>query len=429
MQITIQMNTLHLSNLVKLADNGFLGMDPDTLKALKGFAKPIGIGAGVGALGMGTADLLGNHDNEEEGDRVPNLLKSMALGGVLGAGGGSMYQGIKSFKQPNNPSLEDSIKSNRGKHWYSASPTLMGMTNPFYRHATALGAGGAVVGWGHNRLGYTALKDKKTLDGATFLGHAANDPALPSLMAAEETRLKAVYPHDPKAVTEGMKVFTTNQGPAARQKIQSEIGNLQNNARLNQHTLNTLAGAPGAAIRGKIHSPINPDANRIRNTYEEINTGNLVNHREPHQRIAAGLMNHTYKYSRTLWDYIFGNNAYMDPQGLSKMKVDADKMPWWERGLFEHNGNKVNKYTTRPNSLTMLAHARGAAPRMFQRGHIQKGLGVAAAIEGLGYLANRAGAQSDNLEAMKTPGYTQELLRAQELATPGYTKWLLQSKK
>ena len=105
MQIILQMNTLLLSNILEKNANWFTdkwdsvkkSLTPDPTTRIDKYIGPIGIGAGIGALGLGAADALGNHDDEEKNDRVPNLLKSMGLGAVLGGGGGAIYQAGKDF--------------------------------------------------------------------------------------------------------------------------------------------------------------------------------------------------------------------------------------------------------------------------------------------------------------------------------------------
>ncbi|CAK0744932.1 hypothetical protein CCP3SC5AM1_1260005 [Gammaproteobacteria bacterium] len=118
---------LPTSSIQKTADM----FSPAMASAFKQYAKPVGIGAGIGAAGMGLADALGPKDEEEQGagDRATSILKSMALGGALGGGLGGGYQAGKTLFG-HNPAEDAMAKMyGSGKDHYSWMEALKGVTN------------------------------------------------------------------------------------------------------------------------------------------------------------------------------------------------------------------------------------------------------------------------------------------------------------
>jgi hypothetical protein len=70
-------------------------MDQQTIDLLKGLGSSAGVGAGIGAVGMGAANLLSPEEHKKR-----SLLKSMLLGGALGGVTGGGMRAAKDYLDP-----------------------------------------------------------------------------------------------------------------------------------------------------------------------------------------------------------------------------------------------------------------------------------------------------------------------------------------
>ncbi len=147
------------SNIIKKA---LFGLNPSTLNTLKDYAKPVGIGAGIGAAGMAGADLLGDHENETPEEKHKSLLKSMLVGGALGGVGGAGYNSINKLveKNPGAPNKNDWSVIDALK-----APTLM----------PTLPAAG-MAGFG-SRAGFKAYDKLKGINQPSFEAAGIKDPS------------------------------------------------------------------------------------------------------------------------------------------------------------------------------------------------------------------------------------------------------------
>ncbi|NBQ69849.1 MAG: hypothetical protein EBU46_13920 [Nitrosomonadaceae bacterium] len=122
--------------------------NPENVEGLK----RVGIGAGVGAAGLGLADAFSNGDEESQGrsGKTKSVLKSMLLGGLLGGAGGAGVHALKHGLRPSTkaPNGEDWFKGAIPKG-YSQIRAAMGADAPEDRwRAERRGAWGGAAGGG-----------------------------------------------------------------------------------------------------------------------------------------------------------------------------------------------------------------------------------------------------------------------------------------
>ena len=408
---------------------------------LQNFIKPVGIGAGIGALGMGAADMLGNHEEEQEGERTPNLLKSMALGGVLGAGGGAMYQAGHDLLGPRVPGI--AAQPPYASAW-------KGLVNPVPRTAVALGVGGqkAISGWKANSLATSNDKGEIKLDDkANFNAFGENDVntrLYQQELARESNRLATSggpggKPLVGRGLSDELKKWEEKNSPANFSKGYNALATVRRNGQINRSALEKLIGQPGGNLkdfRGADHKdpknfnpyiddvdhPANIRAHKVRSYY-----GEAANQLEPWQKWLYNLKNSTIAPLRTAWDNFKGRNPYtvksVDPIHVNPGDIGAGKMSS-RFGLQDPNSGAYSKHMYIPKNKIMQAHVDQAVPRSFNRGYMYqaplRGLATYGVMKGINDLATHHDAYQ---QMLRDPDFANKVLQEQ---SPEWQAWLKQ---
>jgi hypothetical protein len=166
------------SNLQKTA------LDPQAMKMLQGYLKPMAYGAGAGALALGGAEALrpenDDPDSPEPDSRMSRILKSMALGGALGGGMGGGFHAAGG---------EGMVDSAMGRAPSPAPTPQPGVIGGLFRGATA-SPGTVATGVG----GYTWLNQARK---ASAAAKAAKESLskIEGPLASRDPMLSGSYQH------------------------------------------------------------------------------------------------------------------------------------------------------------------------------------------------------------------------------------------
>lgn len=164
-----------------------IAMTPDQEIMLKGILSDAGVGAGIGAVSMGAANLLGDTDNE---GKKRSLLKSMLLGGMLGGVTGGGLRAVANRVKPSlakDPSsgLSQLVNKGPGAEDYAAKPNTLRNTMNVLAIDPRLtaGASGALGAGVHALFGRNPAKNGKVPLG-DLLVHGSGTPMTKNLIGA-----------------------------------------------------------------------------------------------------------------------------------------------------------------------------------------------------------------------------------------------------
>jgi hypothetical protein len=152
-----------------------ISFNPDTQDMLKGIASSGAVGAGVGALGMGAANLLSPADDPNHPEvKKRGLLKSMllggALGGVTGAGGRALWNYMDpSMAVDSSSGVDKLLTEPKQTPPPTNNPSLLSL-NASYPITTGLTAGvGAATAIGKAKKEGLMSADPESFKGKGFM--------------------------------------------------------------------------------------------------------------------------------------------------------------------------------------------------------------------------------------------------------------------
>jgi hypothetical protein len=370
----IQTSSLHRFNMKKIA------FDERTMELLKGFAKPTGIGAGLGALGMGAANMM---SDDEDQHTAGGLGKSMLLGAGLGGAMGAGYHGFEGISRPDPKSPAGQMASG-----LPAAPKAT--ANP-----AAIATDPWVAGPASGGVGYLAQRmynkahaspEVKDVPQFTWKGYNANNPLLNNVLAPKhmEDAAKANLGPDGKGIdpkfnaaaagdkfkTDAVKTHTDEAN--AISKMTNPQGGLNHDA-LQKIITHSAANRPNLEFEqnGELKAPwqpnvpgsenMSPDNLKLHSIRDTLGP-DLANKMSPLQKVRAAIQNPLAELAGKVLpeDYTYGKKSF---PGMDKVR---DTMNDWQAGAHNKGWGTLEKLLSK-----ITPEAPGAAPRNIDPTRVQ----------------------------------------------------------
>jgi hypothetical protein len=414
--------------------------DQRTMDILKHYAQPVGIGAGLGAAGMGAANMM---SDEEEDHHPGSLMKSMLLGAGLGGAGGASVRAGADIMKPDQGSpagLKASGLPEKlpGSHWG------LNLTRPFagadhggsnWLSVPSSAGVGAVAQLGANKIGPKPVDMSKvktpTLD---WSGYNTSDPYFQNVVdPAKKTELTGLHTAPPAkgkggggatkvdnvAIDKGMSDFYKTEHDAFQKNVGAVNDLKRPNGSLGREGLEQLAnksprvGFDPSKNWNPALGPIDPANDQAYKMRSALGAGgaDVAGKMTSLQKLRASVQNPlAWLAEKTLPEsYVYQGARDLDPTHIQPSEMKNH----WTSEVYNRGPNqKLNRFAYTPKSTAMQAGMTGKVPSMMGRGKWAVGPAAAAgAYFGGGALHDNAMDQAiAELQQMGGPR-AEELLR------------------
>ena len=195
--------------------------NPENVEALK----RVGIGAGVGAAGMGLADAFTDDENRMPGGKTKSVLRSMLLGSALGGVGGAGYHAFQQASRPGGTAAngEEYYKGAIPKAYAKVRSAMgadeSGQWTAERRGGAAGGAFGAIKSWRE----YANMARKDTGSKAMAANMAFDHKDVMNLKGTDPVKQQEAVAKIQKEIGKVLQAGNGKLAPEAQQGILKQL--------------------------------------------------------------------------------------------------------------------------------------------------------------------------------------------------------------